>query len=298
MKIKSFVLVLFAALAVFMGCTDSDDSHGDMGKLIVQITDAPFPHDLVAEANVTIFKIDARQKDHEMEMDTEEEEESDSETEGEDNSPFIILMEEEVQINLLELTNGLTEQLVNTDVPVGTYDLIRIYVKGINIVLTDGTTFDLNVPSGEQTGIKVFIKPGIVVEGGLTADLLLDFDVSKSFVPRGNKNDFAGITGFNFKPVIKACNKSTSGTLAGLVTTIQEEVALGLEGAQVAIFAADTLNTTTFTDETGAYMVLGLTEGTYDVEVELEGYGMQTVEDIEITAANKTIQDFELTAVP
>ncbi|MCK5441481.1 MAG: carboxypeptidase regulatory-like domain-containing protein, partial [Maribacter sp.] len=163
---------------------------------------------------------------------------------------------------------------------------------------TDGTTFDLTVPSGEQTGIKVFIKPGLVVEGGLTADLLLDFDVSKSFVPKGNINDFAGITGFNFKPVIKASNKSTAGTLSGVVTTIQEEAAIGLEGAQIAVFAADTLNTTTFTDETGAYMVLGLDAGSYDVEVELEGYEMQTGEGIEIIAANKTIQDFELVAIP
>lgn len=290
MKIKNFAITLCATLVVFISCTDGDDSLSDMGRLIVQITDAPFPHDLVAEANVTIFKIDARQKEHEMEMD--------SEMDGEENSPFIILMEEEVQINLLELTNGLTERLVNTDVPVGTYDLIRIYVKGVNIILTDGTTFDLTVPSGEQTGIKVFIKPGLVVEGGLTADLLLDFDVSKSFVPKGGGSDFTGITGFNFKPVIKASNNSTAGTLSGLVTTIQEEVAVGLEGAQVAVFAADTLNTTTFTDETGAYMVLGLDAGSYDVEVELEGYEMQTAEGIEITAANKTIQDFELVAIP
>ncbi len=296
MKIKNFVIALCATLVIFISCTDSDDSLNNMGRLIVQITDAPFPHDLVAEANVTIFKIDARQKEHEM--DTEMDGESDNGTDGEGNSPFIILMDEEVQINLLELTNGLTERLVNTDVPVGTYDLIRIYVKGVNIVLTDGTTFDLTVPSGEQTGIKVFIKPGLVVEGGLTADLLLDFDVSKSFVPKGNINDFAGITGFNFKPVIKASNKSTAGTLSGVVTTIQEEAAIGLEGAQIAVFAADTLNTTTFTDETGAYMVLGLDAGSYDVEVELEGYEMQTGEGIEIIAANKTIQDFELVAIP
>jgi hypothetical protein len=81
------------------------------------------------------------------------------------------------------------------------------------------------------------------------------------------------------------------------VTTLQEEVAVGMEGAQVSIFAADTLNTTTFTDETGAYMVMGLLTGNFDVTVELDGYVAQTVEDIEISAANKTVQDFELNAV-
>lgn len=120
--------------------------------------------------------------------------------------------------------------------------------------------------------------------------------MSRSFVPKGNSNDLSGITGFNFKPVIKASNLSTAGSLAGMVTTLQEEVPVGMEGAQVSIFAADTLNTTTFTDETGAYMVMGLLSGNYDVTVELDGYVAQSVEDLEIAAGNKTVQDFEINA--
>ena len=290
MKIKFLSFILLACFAAFIGCTDSNDESARMGKMSIRLTDAPFPHDLVAEANVTIFKIDARN----IAM------ESDTETEGkvadETGSSFTVLMEQEIEVNLLDLTNGITETLVDTEVPNGTYDLVRVYVKGVNVVLTDGTTYDLKVPSGEQTGIKVFIKPGITVAGNLSADLLLDFDVSKSFVAKGNIKDLAGITGFNFKPVIKACNLSTAGSLAGMVTTLQEEVAVGLEGAQVSIFAADTLNTTTFTDGTGAYMVMGLLSGDYDVTVELDGYDAQSVEDIEIVAGNKTVQDFELNA--
>jgi len=301
MKIKNLFIVLFASLTFFISCSDGDDNSSDMGKLTVQITDAPFPHDLVAEVNVTIFKIEARNKGEEMEMD-EMAGDSESTDEEDDHSPFVTLMEEEIEMNLLELTNGATETLVDTDVPVGTYDLVRIYVKGISIVLTEGSTFDLKIPSGQQTGIKVFIKPGLVVSGGLSADLLLDFDVSKSFVPKGNRNDLSGITGFNFKPVIKACNKSTAGTLSGLIYTTQEETAeteevqVGLEGAQIEVYAADTLNTTTFSDVTGAYTVLGLTAGTYDVVVALNDYEMATAEDVEISAANKTTEDFELIA--
>ena len=296
MKIKNLFIVLFTSLTFFISCSDGDDNSSDMGKLTVQITDAPFPHDLVAEVNVTIFKIDARNKGEEMEMD-EMEGDSESNDEENDNSPFLTLMEEEIDMNLLELTNGVTESLVNTDVPVGTYDLFRIYVKGISIVLTDGSTFDLKVPSGEQTGIKVFIKPGLVVSGGLSADLLLDFDVSKSFVPKGNRNDLAGIKGFNFKPVIKASNRSTAGTLSGVVYTTEDKVGLG--GAQVAVYADDTFITSAFSEaETGAYMVMGLEAGTYDVVVELNNYEMQTAEDVGISAANKTTVDFELIPIP
>jgi hypothetical protein len=276
MRFNFFSIMLLASFAMVVSCSNGDDMSSDTGKMTILLTDAPFPHDLVAEANVTIFKIDARNKD-----------------EVTDDS-FVVLMEQEIKVNLLELTNGITETLVNTDVPVGTYDLVRVYVKGVNVVLTDGTSYNLDVPSGEQTGIKLFIKPGLTVNGGLSADLLLDFDVSRSFIAKGDSKDLAGITGFNFKPVIKASNMSTAGTLYGEVITLEEEMAVALEGAQVSIFAADTLNTTTFTDETGAYMVMGLMAGSYDVTVDLDGYGSQTAEDVEIIAANKTSQDFEL----
>src|SRR5680860_558504 len=197
MRIKFLSVALLACFTMYIGCSDGDDMRSDTGKMTIQLTDAPFPHALVSEANVTIFKIDARKKDKE----------SDGVSEGEmtqeTDASFIVLMEDEIQVNLLNLTNGITETLVDTQVPVGMYDMVRVYVKGINVVLTDGTTYDLKVPSGEQTGIKVFLKPGLNVVGALSADLLLDFDVSKSFVAKGNTDDLAGITGFNFKPVIK-----------------------------------------------------------------------------------------------
>lgn len=291
MRIKFFSIILLAFFTMFISCSDGNDTSFDTGRLSILLTDAPFPHDLVAEANVTIFKIDARNKDAHAEV------EMTDEMPEEEDASFEVLMEEEIEVNLLELTNGVTETLVNTDVPIGSYDLVRVYVKGINVVLKDGTTYDLKVPSGEQTGIKVFIKPGLIVEGGLSSDLLLDFDVSRSFVAKGDSKDLAAITGFNFKPVIKASNMSTAGTLYGEVTTLEEEMAVTLEGAQVSIFAADTLNTTTFTDETGAYMVMGLVAGSYDVTVNLEGYEPKTAEDLEIVAANKTIQDFEINVV-
>lgn len=295
MKFRLITIALFFVFTVFISCTDNDDNNRDYGRLSVNLTDAPFPHDLVAEANVTIFKIDARYKG-DMDINSEVEDNSDSSMITEEKSSFVVLMEDEMEVNLLDLTNGVTKNLVDLDVPVGIYDLVRVYVKGVNVVLTDGSTFDLKVPSGEQTGIKIFIKPGLVVEGGLSADLLLDFDVSKSFVAKGGGSNFENINGFNFKPVIKACNMSTAGTLSGKVTTLQEEVAVGLKGAQVAVFAADTLNTTTFTDADGKYMVMGLMAGGYDVEVELSTYQKQSVADIEIVAGNTTSQDFVLVA--
>jgi hypothetical protein len=243
---------------------------------------------LVSEANVTIFKIDARNKN------AEEEDGELNEKMAEDGSSFVVLMEEEIDVNLLSLTNGITELLVDGDFPVGEYDLVRVYVRGINVKLTDGTTYDLNVPSGAQTGIKVFLTPPIAVNGGLTSELLLDFDVSSSFIPLGSTESVDGITGFNFTPVIKASNMSTTGTLSGTITTLIDDEADPLEGVEVNVYAEDILVRSTFSDGTGAYTVMGLDAGSYDVEVVLDGYDSQLVEGVEIFAANKTTQDFEM----
>ncbi len=288
MKMKFLFIASFFLLA-FTNCSEDNNGTSDTGRLTLQLTDAPFPFDLVAEANVTVFKVDARLADGEANQD---EESMDDENEG---SEFITLMEQEVPVNLLDLTNGTTEQLADVEVPVGTYDLIRVYVRGINVVLTDGRTFDLKVPSGAQTGIKIFIAPALTIAGGISSDLLLDFDVSRSFVAKGNTKTVDGINGFNFKPVIKVSNLSTAGTLYGTVTTLEEEANVPLENAQISVFDInDAPVTSGVTDADGNYMIMGLDAGSYKVFASLNGFVDSEMMDVEIVAGNKTTQDFIL----
>ncbi|MBO0341174.1 MAG: DUF4382 domain-containing protein [Bacteroidota bacterium] len=306
MRTKFIFSFLMAMALIIMSCSDGEGRNAEgTGTLSVQLTDAPFPTELVAEANVTVYKVEARLVDGDSDdmnddssSDDDSSDDDSNDDSSDDSSPYIILMEEEMDVNLLELTNGLTQQLAEIDVPAGSYDLIRVYVKGVNVVLTDGTVYDLKVPSGDASGIKVFVEPAITVVGGLSADLLLDFDVSRSFVAKGNMDTAAGINGFNFKPVIKASNMSTAGTLSGNVSTIEEETSVALEGAQISVFAADTLNTTSFTDVDGNYAVLGLEAGMYEVVAELEGYISSDTLDVQIDAANVTTQDFVLEVDP
>tara|TARA_E500000318_G_scaffold110416_1_gene125791 strand:+ start:889 stop:1836 length:948 start_codon:yes stop_codon:yes gene_type:complete len=303
MRTKFIFSLLMAMALIIMSCSDGEGSGSaeGTGTLSVQLTDAPFPYELVAEANVTIYKVEARQVDNDDDSDDDMNDDSSDDTDDssdDDNYPFITLMEDEIDVNLLELTNGLTQQLAEIDVPAGSYDLIRVYVKGVNVVLTDGTVYDLKVPSGDASGIKVFVDPAISVTSGLSSDLLLDFDVSKSFVAKGNLNTPAGLNGFNFKPVIKASNLSTAGTLSGNISTVEEEVAVALEGAQISVFAADTLNTTSFSDVDGNYAILGLDAGMYEVVAELDGYLVSDTLDVQIDAANTTTQDFILEVDP
>lgn len=273
MKMRNvFLFVIMAIPFLFINCAD-DKTEASNGVLSIKMTDAPFPLELVAEAKITISRIEVRKKDSLS-----------------NESPYLIVSEAEKQYDLVKLVNGVTETLVEIDIPVGSYDLVRLYVKDAIVKLTDGREFDLKVPSGAQTGIKVFVKPAIEVAGGLSSDLLLDFNLSRSFVPTGNMNAPSGITGFNFKPVIKAVNISTSGTLMGVVN---DTISNPIKDAEISIYAADTLNTSTFTDSMGNYTVLGLLEGDYKVKAEAAGFiGDEAM--TEIVKGNNTTLDFSL----
>jgi hypothetical protein len=273
MKITFFLAVL-VLLFVVTGCeTDSDNP--STGKLSINITDAPFPIDMVEEANVSINKIEIRKTGEGVD----------------DGNPFLLISEEEQNFNLLELSNGVTAGLAEIEIPVGSYDLIRLYVSAASIKLKNGSEFDLTIPSGSQTGIKVFIDPSIEVVGGLSAELLLDFDVSKSFVVQGNPDTPAGINGFHFKPSIRVSNISTAGRITGFVS---DTISVPAPDVLLSVLAADTTLSSTFSDETGYYALIGIPEGTYDLKVEEEGYKTDTIFGINVTAGNNTVQDIAL----
>ncbi|UCE68773.1 MAG: DUF4382 domain-containing protein, partial [Flavobacteriaceae bacterium] len=217
---------------------------------------------------------------------------------------FITLMEEELgPINLLELVGGVQEKLVEAEIPAGTYDLIRVYVRDAEIVMNDddNTTYDLKVPSGAQSGIKVFIAPPLQVAGGLSEDLILDFDVSKSFIPKGGSvNNPGGITGFNFTPVIRGSNLSTAGSIGG--TVFLEAEGEGdpnpVEDAEITLYSLEDEDlTSTFTGPEGGYSI-SIEPGIYRVEVSFEGYETQSVEGVEVVLGNRTtLEDIVLVPV-
>jgi hypothetical protein len=168
-----------------------------------------------------------------------------------------------------------------------------MYVDSAGLTLTNGDSYDVKVPSGQQTGIKIFVEPSIKVQGGLTSNLLLDFDLSQSFILKGNMNTPAGVKGFNFKPVIRAVNQTTAGQISGMVSDTSEASI-----AEAAVWIEqDTVVTTTYSDSTGGYAILGVEEGTYDLFAARDGYDTTMVEGLEVTAGNETIQDIELVPV-
>ena len=273
------------AIIIIVSCQKNEKNDDKFGTLRISLTDDPFPIEFIKEANVKISKIEIRAKDNH----------DGYEFEDDNGYPFMTLLEETREFNLLDLQNGVVAELLELEVPVGSYDLLRLYVTEASIVVdNEGTddTYILKVPSGQQTGIKIFIKPPIYVEGGLTTDLLLDLSVEKSFILKGNTDTPAGIKGFNFKPVIRAVNNSTAGTVQGVVS--EKETEELIENASLGIIAEEDTISTAFSDENGFYAMTGIPEGSYLIYAFKENY--DTVHaDIEIRAANLTVQDIILT---
>lgn len=177
-------MTLLIALAMFTaGCdrltgVPETGSASGTGTMKVLLTDAPFPFDLVDEANVSISKVELI-----------------SESEGR-----FVLSDETTSYNLLDLRDGVTTDLTEeTELPSGQYHQIRLSVDDASIQLNDGRSFDVKVPSGT---IRILLND-FVVESDGSVSLTLDFDAGESFVVQGNPDTPAGIKGFLFKPVVK-----------------------------------------------------------------------------------------------
>src|SRR3989304_7548866 len=166
---KGLIILAIFSLGL-TGCGASNETSnetGGTGTLNLRITDSPFLIDLIEEATVTISKISIHVSDS-----------------PEVTSGFITMtLDQPKTFDLLKLQGGVTDSLISASIPAGTYNQIRLFVDSASVKLDGGVVFPLEIPSGSQSGIKIFPKPSIIVDGGLTTDLVLDFDVSRSFTP-------------------------------------------------------------------------------------------------------------------
>jgi hypothetical protein len=267
---KRMLLIVISAILVLSGCTKTSERPG---RLSVKVTDDPFNINFIESATIKINKVELGKSGQS------------------DPNQFIVLSEDTLTFDLMKLRNGITQEITNLDIPQGNYNLIRLYVVEASLKIKDQMTeFKVKVPSGSQTGIKMLISPSLSVVGGLTSEILLDFDLSKSFVMRGNMEHSAGVNGFIFKPCIKVTNNTTAGRVEGKVTDIDN---LALENAKVWI-KKDTVISTAFTDLTGHYAIIGVPAGSYSVFSTKENYDTLSYSDVVVTEGNKTIENFIL----
>ncbi len=183
------VLALLSGLAV-LGCDATSDA--PEARLSVRMTDAPFPFDLAEAADVTLTRIELLAAD-------------DDDATEDIRDRIVLYSGEPVRLNLLDLRDGVDTLLVQrAAIPGdGSYNRLRFFLEDdAEVRFFDGSTFPLRLPSAQQSGIKVRLPDYEATTDGEDIDVLIDFNVERSFVTRGNPNS-ANFQGFLFKPVLE-----------------------------------------------------------------------------------------------
>lgn len=125
--------------------------------------------------------------------------------------------------NLLELVNGVREELALATLATGHYTQMRLILShthdnSINILSvthpyanyfidSSGGSIELKVPSGFQTGIK--IVKGFDINTNETTELILDFDAARSIVKAGSSGKWL------LKPTIKLLDTQAYSIISG-----------------------------------------------------------------------------------
>src|SRR5688572_19372731 len=152
--------------------------------------EAPLPEGSVKSVDIFIVRVDAkRQAPTDAEV-VENTEESDAENNG-----WVTVAEPNALFNLLTLADGANTLLGDAEVAAGSYKGFRLVIDPAksSLTLNDDTVIGgesitgLKFPSAAKTGIKINLSGGpLVVEDGETSTLVVQFDVSRSFVMLGS----------------------------------------------------------------------------------------------------------------
>ncbi|MCY2686390.1 DUF4382 domain-containing protein [Salinimicrobium sp. TH3] len=235
---KKYHLFLFfsALLTGLVSCSSDDNSGGTeegTAKVAVKLTDAPGDYKHVyVEVEDVMIKTTAEGS----------EEEGWTSLEGVNKGV----------IDLLSLTGGVSELLVETEIEAGYLHQIRLVLGDNNtVVVMNGEQkqeFALKTPSAQQSGLKVKVEQELEANAEYT--FILDFDVDKSV--KSTTTD-----GYNLHPVIRMGVEENSGSIKGSVHPTTEQTLISVQNA--------TVNASAYTDANGNFQVHGLPAGTYKV---------------------------------
>lgn len=271
-------LIFLITSAIFSAC--STESNSTKGTLKIGLTDAPANFDQV---NIEIRQVLVN-KDEDAEPNEEGEAEGDDE---EDENGWYAIMEDSITVNLLDYQNGAVLPLGETELEAGQYNQIRLLLGTNNNVVIGGESFPLTTPSAQQSGYKLNVQAD--VEAEQVYDLVIDFDASQSIVVTGNSR-------FLLKPVLRTVQVQEQASIAGTVLPIEAEPYI------YAIMNDDTVGTQP--DNEGGFKLIGLEEGTYNVQFSPtnEAYADSLIEGIELESGQQfqfenTIQLKDTTSV-
>lgn len=154
--------------------------------------------------------------------------------------------------NLLDFANGVDTLIATGILATSTISQVRLILGNNNSVVQNGTTYPLNTPSAQESGLKLQVHS--VLQPGITYYMLIDFDANRSIVVTGNGQ-------YQLKPVIRVITQAANSSIHGSVAP-----ALALPASVLAIMGIDTVSTST--SATGNFLFQGMASGTYTVIIQ------------------------------
>src|SRR5215831_5102804 len=247
-------------------------SAGSAGLKLV-VTDDPFPLDVVKEAHVHVSEVKIQ---------------ADSSA---DDGFTSLAVGSGIDLDLLGLRNGVTATLSDQLLPPGSIGQIRLVIDSASLTLTNDAVYStdngkLQLTSDKTAGLKLFVDPPIEIVAGQSTDVLLDFDLTKTFhaVP---PTDPLSANKFLLMPGVRVTSLVDAGDIRGIVTKDDGTgTQVGVEMANVYVLPPGDTDTndaiaTTATEADGSYAFLGVAPGTYDV--------LATKDALKGTAAGVTV---------
>jgi Domain of unknown function (DUF4382) len=168
---------------------------GGDGRTAVFLTDAPFPFDRITRVDIHISEIGLS-----PEADT-----------SQGPPGWITVASPDRLFNLLDLQNGATALLGEADVPPGQYRAVRVTFDPARSSMTDknGGHPAINWQAKGDTPILFGLVEEAMAIDENGEDIVIDFDVGRSFLPDSGGN------GFLFIPFLRAITRAGSGGISG-----------------------------------------------------------------------------------
>lgn len=268
-RVKVVLRYFAASLIILMvGCGggggDSSPQSG-AGTLNVSLTDASAGG--FTAVNVTISKVRVHQSSSASENDA---------------GWTDITLNPARKINLLNLANGVLDDLGQTPLSAGHYTQLRLVLVANSgaslansVVLTSApaTEIALDTPSAVQSGIKLINE--FDVASGQRVDLVLDFDALKSVVARGNGT-------FLLKPVIKVVPTQLNG-IDGFVDT-----AILVDNVLVSAQSNGNVMCSTAPNPQGEFFLSRLAPGNYDAVITANGRTTMVITGVPVASTAST----------
>ena len=247
------------------------------GRTAVFLTDAPFPFDIVTRVDIHISEIGLSPL-----ADT-----------SQGPPAWITVARPDRVFNLLDLQNGTTALLGEADVPPGQYRAVRVTFDPARSSMTDKDgghpAIDWQSKGDIPTLFGLVEEAMAIDENG--EDIVIDFDVGRSFLPEGS-DSAAG--GFIFVPFLRAITRAGSGAIAGTLARSDGGgpiplAAVSIHHAFDSSSALGPLVATSRADASGAFRASFLRPGSYTVVPEdLDRDVVGPVKSVEVRAGETT----------